>query len=216
MSYTTKEDVALFLNRDIDELSEMELAQIELLLPYADGLINNYTGWNMLSTDYVDKRYDGNGTNTLDLRLNPVNTVTQIRIRETDGTFTDVTAGVEILEGGVIQFLPYATTSVVLFTAGVKNIFVTFNAGYIPAAAAVAEIIGPPYVAAVPAVASTIPYELAYAANYLVALHYNKVIDENIGSDDEKFEGVTFKNTDMVLPKPVSHLLDRFRLISVF
>jgi hypothetical protein len=193
MSYTTKEDVALFLNRDIDELSVMELAQIELLLPYADGLINNYTGWNMLSTDYVDKRYDGNGTNTLDLRLNPVNTVTQIRIRETDGTFTDVTAGVEILEGGVIQFLPYATTSVVLFTAGVKNIFVTFNAGYV-----------------------VIPNELAYAANYLVALHYNKVIDENIGSDDEKFEGVTFKNTDMVLPKPVSHLLDRFRLISVF
>lgn len=195
MSYTTIEDVALFLNRDIAELTSMEVAQIGMSINYIDGLINNYCGWNMLNTSYVGKRFDGSGVNSLDLRLYPINAITQVKVRADDGTFTDVTDGIEVLDDGIIQFLPYADTDVTVFTSGTKNWYISFNAGYLP---------------------GEVPQELSYAASYLVTLHFNKIIDENLGSEDEKFEGTTFKNTSLAIPPTVTRTLDRFRMVSVY
>jgi hypothetical protein len=195
MSFTTVDEVALFLNRDIADLTDFEHAQINMAILYVDGVINNYCGWNMLATDYVDKRYDGSGLSTQDLRLYPINSVTTVKSREADGSFTDATLGVEILEGGILQFLPYATTSVTTFTAGVTNWFISFNAGFEE---------------------GNIPFELAYAANFLTTLHFNKFRDENLGEDEEKFGEATFKNTNLVLPKTVTRVLDRYRLVSIF
>lgn len=195
MSFTTVENVALYLNREIDDLTDLELAQVEMLIPYVDGIISDYCGWEMLATDYTNKRYDGSGTDVLDLRVSPVNTITQIRIRANDGTFTDITDGVEILEGGLIQFLPYATTDSTTFTAGIKNIFVTFNAGYATTA---------------------VPYALVYAATSLIVEHFYKIIDENTGTEDEKFAEVSFKNNRPVITPPVARMLDRYRLVSIF
>ncbi len=195
MSYATVEEVALFLNREVTDFSALELAQINFLLPYIDGVINNYCGWNMLDTEYTDKRFDGSGTDSLDLRLSPVSSLIQARVRAADGTFTDATDGIELLDDGVIKFLPYATTEITTFTAGSKNWFISFTAGYD---------------------SSNIPYELSYASCCLVALHFNKIIDENLGEQEEKFGEVTFKNESLAIPKPVARLLDRFRLVSIF
>lgn len=210
MSFTTVDEVALFLNRAKADLTTLELAQINLTIPYMDGVINNYCGWNMLATDYTNKRFDGSGTKQLDLRLYPVNSVTQVRVRAADGTFTDVTDGIEILEDGIIQFTPFATTSMTTFTAGTKNWYVSFNAGF---TAATPELPGPPVVPATP---GNVPTELAYAANFLTSIHFNKIIDENMSSEEEKFEGITFKNATLELPVTVKRALDRFRMVSIF
>lgn len=194
MSLTTVADVALFLNMDVTDLSTKEIAQIEMTIPLIEGVIANYCGWELLATDYTDKRFDGNGTNTLDVRLYPVNTLESVKVRETDGTFTDVTAGVEILEGGLLQFLPYATTAVTTFTAGVKNWFLTFNAGFEDTA---------------------IPKALAYAANYLVAINFSKIVAGNIGESEEKFGEVILKTDNLELPRLVQTSLDRYRLVSI-
>lgn len=195
MSYTTVDEVALFLNREVADLTALETSQLGTTISYMDGVINNYCGWNLLATDYTDKRFDGSGTNTLDLRLSPVNTITEVKVRAADGTFTEVTTGIEILEDGLIQFLPWAVTDVTTFTTGVKNWFITFNAGFED---------------------GEVPYELRYAATFLTAIHFNKIIDENMGAEEEKFEGVTFKNITLEMPSSVKRTLDRYRLVSIF
>lgn len=210
MSYTTVDNVALFLNRDILDLTVQETTQINLLIQQVDGVINSYCGWDMRATTYTDKRFDGTGTNTMDLELYPINSITQVRVRDTDGSFIDVTAGVETLEGGLIQFLPWATTDVTTFTAGVSNWFLTFNAGFTPE---IPAVVGPPAVAAIP---TTVPHELSYAASYLVALNFIKIIDESISATEEKFSEITLHNVDMELPKMIKRVLDRHRKVSIY
>ena len=194
MSFTTVDEVALYLNRQSIELTTLERSQVEMVIPFMDGLITNYCGWNLLATDYTNKRFDGTGLKTLDLRMYPINSLTQVRVRANDGTFTDVTTGVETFDDGVISFLPYATTDVTTFTAGTKNWFLTFNAGYAP---------------------GSIPHDLAYSATLLVVEHFNKIIDENTGLSDEKFEGITFQNANLEIPPSVKRMLDRYRLVSI-
>lgn len=195
MSFTTVESASLSLNKDIDALTDMELAQVEMLIQGIDGVINNYCGWNMLATDYTSKRFDGSGTNTLDLRLYPVNTLTQARVRAADGTFIDATAGIEILDDGVIQFLPYATTETTTFTPGIKNWFLTFNAGYGP---------------------TNMPWELTYAANFLVNVNFGKIVNESVGLKANKNTNIDVTFDTMEIPYLVTRNLDRFRMVSVF
>jgi hypothetical protein len=194
MSFTTVDEVALMLNRDkLVDLSTMELTQINMLIPYIDGVINNYCGWNLLSTDYTDSRFDGNGTSIMDLRLYPVNTLTQLRIKDTStGLFTDYTTDIEILSDGLIQFDP-SINSGGTFTLGTKNIYVSFNAGYVD-----------------------IPSDLAYAASYLVSINFNNVINETIGLAEESFEQKTQKYSSLELPLVTKLVLDRYRLVSIF
>lgn len=194
MSFTTVEQVALFLNRDISDFTDLELAQISMTIPFIDGVINNYCGWNMLATDYTDKRYDGTGTDTLDLCLYPINSVTSVRDRASDGTFTENVDSIEYLaEDGVLMMLPYAQTTT--FNKGSKNFFITFNAGFTQA---------------------NMPHELAYAGTYLVALNCDKITDESIGLTEENFEKIKFTNSSVELPVLVKRSLDRFRLVSIF
>lgn len=195
MSFTTVDEVALFLNMDVDTLSDLELAQIEMTIPYVDGIINDYCGWNMLATDYTLKRFDGSGTNTLDLRMYPINTLTLAKVRAADGTFVDATVGIEILDDGILQFLPYATTETTSFTAGVKNWFLTFNAGF---------------------ATGNIPHSLAYSANYLTSINFSKMTAGNIGELEEKVEGISIKSDLLELPVNVKRSLDRYRLVSIF
>lgn len=216
MSFTTVEEVALYLNRNLIDFDTLELEQINMLISHVDGMINNYCGWDMIAQDYVDKRFDGSGTNTLDLRLYPVNYITQVRVRADDGTFTDVTDGIEILDDGLIQFLPYASTDYTTFTTGTKNWFISVNAGFHQAIAEVVADAGPPVIEAVAAQASNVPKDLTYAASTLVAQHFNKLIDENIGSEEEQFDGATLKNAPLIITSPVRRMLDRYRMVSIF
>lgn len=195
MSFTTVDDAALSINENLASLTALQLAQLTALVAQVDGIINNYCGWNLLATDYVDKRFSGSGTSKLDLRMQPINSLTTVKVRETDGSFTDVTTGVEILDSGELQFLPYATTDTTVFTAGYQNWFLTFNAGYLP---------------------GSIPTDLVWAANYLVTLHYGKTVNQSVGllSNKNTDIDVTFESVE--LPRLVTRTLDRYRLVSVF
>lgn len=196
MSFTTVESVALFLNRDIADFTALELAQVAALIINIDGIINNYCGWTMTATDYTDKRFNGSGTDTLDLRVYPINSVTSVRLRDTEGVFTDITDSIEILDDGILQILPYQGVSgATSFTSGKNNCFITFNAGFED---------------------GSIPHELEYAANQLASLNFNKITDENLSAEEEVFDNIRFKNNTLELPLVVRRNLDRYRLISVY
>ncbi len=193
MSFATVETVSAFMNKEVIDLTPLELTQINLLIPQVDGIITNYCGWNMLATDYTNKRYDGNGLNSLDLRVYPINFITSLRMRDSGGTYTDYDpTTVEILEGGVIQFDP-AVASGSSFTFGTSNIFVSFNAGY-----------------------EEIPGDIEYAANYLVSLNLKKIMNEMMGVESGRFNDVEVRFDSLELPIMVKRVLDRFRLISIF
>ena len=192
MSFTTIDEVALYINTPKELLSVQNGAQISAMILYVDGLISNYCGWNMLAVDYEDKRYNGSGSSELDLRIFPVNELTQCRVRGTDGIFTDITADLEIMEGGVLSFVPTATT-MTSFPAGRNNLFVSFNAGYVE-----------------------IPSELAYIATHLVALNYNRTSQETFDMKEEGFEQKTTTYSEIEIPYLMRRALDRYRLLSVF
>ena len=192
MSFTTIDEVAFYVNTPKDLLSIENTAQISAMILYVDGLINNYCGWDMLAVDYEDKRYSGNGSSELDLRIFPINELLQCRVRGTDGVFTDITADLEILEGGVLSFLPTAST-MTSFPAGKSNIYVSFNAGYVD-----------------------VPSELAYIATHLVSLNYNRTSQETFDMKTEGFEQKTTTYSEIEIPYLMRRALDRYRLLSVF
>lgn len=117
MSFTTVSDVKLFLNKET--LTPFETAQVERLIPHVDGIITNYCGWNLQAEDYVNQ-YNGDGTNILDLKVYPLNTLTKVLLDDEDIT-TDVAYNAK---DGV---LTYDNT----FTSGTNNVEVTFNAGFV-------------------------------------------------------------------------------------
>lgn len=192
MSFTTVNDVALFINKKVADLTTLELAQVTAMIPFIDGVINNYCGWNMLATDYTNQRLDGTGTNTMDLRLTPINTITAIRERTADGSFTDVTAKIEELGDGTIQFLPSVGGT---FTKGVKNYFLTYNAGYKDGA---------------------IPSDLIWAGSFLVSINYNKISNNAIGIKTQKNVDFEVELDSIELPILVKRVLDRYRMVSIF
>lgn len=190
MHYTTVEEVALFLNIDVTTLTAMEQGQISNLITYMDSVIDNYCGYTLGAADYTDKRFNGSGTSTLDLNVYTVNSITSVREKNADGTFTDHTANIEILDDGIIQF---TTTSGLTFTSGALNWYASFNAGLSP-----------------------IPADIAFAATYLVSIHFSKISQFLIGVSEQGATGITTTYDSIELPVPVKRVLDRYRKISIF
>lgn len=119
MGFTTIDNVKLFLNKET--LTPLEQFQVGLLLSAVDGIIENYCGREkqMLARDYTARKYTGNGTADLNLRIWPVNTVTAVTL---DGV--NITADVEFdKETGVLTYTDN------IFTDKGK-VLVTFNGGY--------------------------------------------------------------------------------------
>lgn len=193
MSFTTIENVQLFLNRD-EDLSPFEVQVLEMLIPMVDGVINNYCGLNLLATNYNDKRFSGKGGDTLDLKVFPINSVSSVKIREDASTFTDVTTSVYFVPDDTLLYLDqFADTA--SFPAGVNNIYVSFNAGFL---------------------AEDMPPELSYGASYLVALNFKKIINEWVAADQAQFEQMQIKLSDSELPVLVRRVLDRYRNVAVY
>ena len=119
MAFTTTAKVQLLLNKTT--LSANETALVNALIPMVDGVIKNYCGWEILAKDYVAKKYSGNGTSTLDLRVFPINSLTSLLV----GTTNQTTAVSINAEDGELYFAAGTT-----FTEGTLNITATFNAGY--------------------------------------------------------------------------------------
>ncbi len=193
MSFTTIENVQLFLNRD-EDLTPFEVQVIEMLIPMVDGVINNYCGLNLLATNYNDKRFSGKGGDTLDLKVFPINSVSSVKIREDASTFTDVTTSVYFVPDDTLLYLDqFADTT--SFAPGTNNIFVSFNAGFLT---------------------EDMPPELSYAASYLVALNFKKIINEWVAADQAQFEQMQIKLSDSELPILVKRVLDRYRSVAVY
>lgn len=190
MSYTTRGEVALFLNLDEETLTVRETAQIDTLILYGDGVIDNYCGYPLSARDYTDVRFSGSGTSSLDLNVYQVNAITAVREKAADGALTDLTSGVEILEDGFIQFKPEVGG---VFTSGTLNFLISFNAGL-----------------------PTIPTEVAYAATYLVAINFNKITQDLIGISEQGATGMATKYDSIEIPVLVKRVLDRYRKISIF
>lgn len=187
MSFTTPAKVKLMLGKDT--LSAMETAQIEMLISLIDGVINSYCGWTLLATDYTAKAYDGRGTDTLDLGVYPINSVT---------TVYDVTQDLDITTAvtpnnteGTLKY-PLSSGT---FSTGSENIQVTMNAGFADDA---------------------IPNELVYAANYLVVINFNRIKEGTIGVASEKFNDIAATYDSEDIPKLVKRVLDRYRKVAIF
>lgn len=191
MSFTTVTKCTTFLNKET--LSSMEEDVIGMMIPMMDGVINNYCGTNLLATDYTDRRYSGSGSDTLDTKLYPINSITSVRIREDISTFTDVTTSVYTMDDTYLYLDQYGDTT--SFPAGTHNIYVTFNAGFQE---------------------DNMPGELAYAACYLVTTNANKVLREMTGIQEGDFSQITFKMDSIELPVLVKRVLDRYRVVTVY
>jgi hypothetical protein len=185
MSFTTVDNVKVFLNKAV--LTQEQTATVQMLIGLIDGVISNYCGWQMLSTTYTGKKYDGDGRSELDLRVYPITSVTKVMVNG-----EDVTASVSInADEGIIYFPSGSGT----FTTGKLNVEVDFVGGFVP---------------------GSIPSELVYAANYLTTINYNRIDSENIGVSAEKFNQVEVKYDTTDIPVLVKRVLDRFRSLRVF
>jgi len=191
MSFTTVDNVTLFLNKET--LTSFEEDVVRMLIPYVDGVMNNYCGVNLLATDYIEKRFNGSGSDTLDLKVYPINSVTNVKIREDETTFTDVVTSVYLDGDSYLYLDQYAETTT--FPAGKRNIYVTFNAGYAEGA---------------------IPPELGYAADHLISINFRKIVDESSGMEAGKFGEADFKMSSIELPVLVKRVLDRYRMVSIY
>ena len=183
MAYTTVDNVTLFLNKS--SLSTTETSLVNLLITMLSGAINNYCGWELAAKDY-EVTFDGNGTNSLDVRVYPVNELTSLTIDD-----VDYTADVSLNSPDGELF--FTTESGIIFTAGKQNVVVEFNGGY-----------------------SATPDDLAYAASWLVALNFNRITQEAIGVSEDTFNNVKVKYDPSDIPKIVKDVLDRYRRISVY
>lgn len=191
MSFTTVDKCAIFLNKET--LTTMEEDVIGMMIPMMDGVINNYCGTNLLATDYTDRKYSGSGSDILDTKLYPINSITSVKIREDVSTFTDVTTSVYTMEDTYLYLDQYGDTT--SFPAGTHNIYVTFNAGF-------AE--------------DAMPGELSYAASYLTTLNANKILREMAGIQEGDFRQLNFKTDSIELPVLVKRVLDRYRVVTVY
>lgn len=186
MSFTTLDNVALYLNKlNASELTPLETAQITALILQVDGLIQNYCGWHILAKDYTNKKYNGNGTTTIDLEAYPLISVTSVTM---DGEVITPLIVTSDDEGYLV------TNDASSFTKGTNNIIATYRAGFENA---------------------TIPSELTYAATYLVVLNYQKIINEMFGIKNGKVDAVdvTFESSN--LPTLVQNVLNQYMLVVV-
>jgi hypothetical protein len=185
MSFTTIDKVTNFLNRNTSGLGVDETNILNMLILNIDGVIRNYCGWAVLAQDY-DKLFDGNGSEVLDLKVYPINTLTKLEIDDVDYT-SEVTLNVE---DGELYFL---TTAGQKFTAGYRNVHAEFNAGLVE-----------------------VPSDLEFAASWLVVTYFNRIDLENIGVLKERFNDTEVEYDTTDLPVLVKHTLDRYRKIGIF
>lgn len=186
MSFTTLDDVALYLNKISSvDFTELETAQLSALIRQVEGLIQNYCGWKILSTTYTSRKFSGTGTNSIDLEAFPLTAVVSATM---DG---------DSITSIVDQTNAYGclvTNDDSTFTSGTDNIVVTYTAGFLP---------------------GNVPADLVYAATYMVILNYNKINTDMFGISKGRFNDteVTFENTN--LPTLVQNVLDQYRLVII-
>ena len=192
MSFTTADNVLLWLNKSTSTV--LEDAQIAMILPLVDGVIQNYCGWQMLAATYTNKAYAGDGTANLSLGIWPINSVTSVTL---DGL--NITA--DVTNSPSDGILTYMAGTFAL--AG--KVLVSFNAGY-----------GYVNTAVTPNVTEPIPLDLQYAAVHLAAVEIKRIVNELLAIDEGKFQTLDVKLSSTDLPLLVTRVLDRYRMIKIY
>lgn len=184
MSFTTTDNVKMFLNKET--LTPFEEYQINLLIPMADGIIEDYCGRpaQMLASDYVLSPYKGTGTEELNLRIWPINEVAAVLLDD-----EDITAACELDPANGV--LTYVGSTFPLSS----RIKVSFNGGYS---------------------STNIPGGLSYAATFLVATNFHRIAEGQLGLVEGKFDQTAFKLDSTDLPKIVTNQLERHRKLSIY
>lgn len=184
MSFTNQSEVLLYLNKTSG--TALELAQIDSVIASVDDIIQDYCGWKVLATDYVDEPFVGDGTNTLSLKVWPISSLTKVTL---DGE--DITTGVTFnAKDGTLKYVDGTFTDQ-------ADVLVTFNAGY-------------------GTVANPIPKSLEFAASFQVVSIVKPIMQEWIGVEEGKFQNTEVKLASTDLPVVVTRTLDRYRLVRVF
>ena len=196
MSFTTADNVLMWLNKSTSTV--LEDAQIAMILPLVDGVIQNYCGWPMLAAKYTNKAYAGDGTANLSLGLWPINSVTSVMLDD-----LNITADVTISPSDGILTYTAGTFAKASSTAG--KVLVTFNAGY-----------GYTNTLVTPNVTDPIPLDLQYAAGHLAAVEIKRIVNELLAIDEGKFQTLDLKMSSTDLPLLVTRVLDRYRMIKIY
>ena len=161
--------------------------EIEDLINACYLMLEGYIHHPLKAADYTEY-YDGDGTNTLILRKYPINTVTSIyddlaREFGADALIDsdDYVIDNEEFIGSVRLF-----QNTVIFTTGVKNVKITYNAGY-----------------------STIPKDAARACIMLVAYYFNRQGSE--GMTAQSLGGKSESYTDEALPLYIRQMVNKYK-----
>lgn len=191
-SFTTADNVKLYLDKDT--LSTRETNQVNMLIAQVDRLVQNYCGWEMLEKTYTDKRFNGTGEAELDLKVYPLTALTKVEIEAADGTLTNITTDVKRVDETGVLYLTSASTSVTTFTAGSRNIKVSFVAGFN---------------------SGNMPKELELIATQLVVTHFNRIGLQTTGIIEGQFNEVSVKYDKELLSSDVKRILDHYRIAYV-
>lgn len=175
----------------IDTLDTEEDDELELLINACYRLLEGYIHHPLKAADYT-QYYDGDGSNTLVLRVYPINSVASIHDdAERDfGADTLIPSTDYVIDNdeevGTVRLFRNTTA----FATGIKNVKVVFNAGY-----------------------STIPADAAMACILLVAWFYNRGGSEALNS--QSMGGKSESYAEDALPMFIRQMVGKYKEFSV-
>lgn len=165
--------------------------EIEALINACYLMLEAYIHHPLKAADYTEY-YDGDSTNSLVLRKYPINSVASIYddvtrewAADTLIESTDYVIDNEEQIGSVRLF-----QNTIIFSSGVKNIKITYNAGY-----------------------TTIPNDAARACIMLVSYYFNRQGSE--GMTAQSIGGKSESYTDEALPLYIRQMVNKYKEFSV-
>ena len=161
--------------------------EIEDLINACYLMLEGYIHHPLKATDYTEY-YDGDGTNSLVLRKYPINSVASI-YDDIDRVFaaTELVAAADYVidneeEVGTVRLFQ----NTAIFQKGIKNIKITYNAGY-----------------------TTIPKDAARACIMLVSYYFNRQGSE--GMTAQSIGGKSESYVDEALPLYIRQMVNKYK-----
>ena len=172
----------------IGKVTDEDTAIIEQLIESVGGMFNGYTGRTLVSANYANETYDGNGKQVMWLNNYPV--TGNMTVTEND---TALTAGNDY------DYLCYNSTGMLyrcnnVWYTGAKQVQVTYTAGYVCTGNNV-----------------TLPADIRLAALQQVAYEFSRFSRHDQGLDAITYPDGSVSRTQTGLLKEVRDVLDRHR-----
>ena len=176
----------------IGKVTDEDTAIIEQIIESVGGMFNAYTGRTLVSANYANETYDGNGKQIMWLNNYPV--TGNMAVTEND---TALTAGNDN------DYLCYNSTGRLYrcndaWYLGAKQIQVTYTAGYVATGNNV-----------------TLPADIRLAALQQIAYEFSRYQRKDIGLDSVTYPDGSISRTQTGLLKEVRVVLDQYRRYSL-